>query len=136
MRSFRRICALTRYISCLTIHPYPETITLVETYAPTSSGRFFWSPVRTRLWLRSRTGLKTGHYIEFAEKNQSPELPGLCALRASVANSVFLSSRDGACHPSRLPSDLGVNRASGRPFGKLPSKLGTSRVNGRYKDTN
>src|SRR6266849_2379262 len=57
---------------------------------------------------------------ELTEKNQSPELPGLRVLRASVANSVFLSSLDGASHPSRL-------RASGRPFGKL-------RVNGRYKN--
>src|SRR5229473_3082629 len=57
---------------------------------------------------------------ELTEKNQSPELPGLCVLRASVVNSVFLSSLDGVCDPSRL-------RASGRPFGKL-------RVNGRYKD--
>jgi len=38
----RLACALARYISCLTIHSYPETIAPVETYAPTSSGRFFW----------------------------------------------------------------------------------------------
>jgi|GraSoi_2013_60cm_1033757.scaffolds.fasta_scaffold09362_3 hypothetical protein len=30
-----------RYISCLTIHPYPETITPVENYAPTEVGAFF-----------------------------------------------------------------------------------------------
>ncbi len=83
-------------------------------------GAFFLATRRTRLGLRSRTGLKTGHYTELTEKNQSPELRGFCVLRASVANSVFLSSLDGACHASRL-------RASGRPFGKL-------RVNGRYKN--
>src|SRR6266851_2748749 len=42
----RLVCALARYIFCLTIHSYPETIVFVENYAPTSSGRFcFWSPV-------------------------------------------------------------------------------------------
>src|SRR5216683_6297489 len=34
----RLVCALARYIFCLTIHSYPETIALVESYAPTSSG--------------------------------------------------------------------------------------------------
>ena len=106
--------------SCLTMHSCPERITLVRNYAPTGLARFFCPPVRTRLGLRSRTGLKTGPYTELTEKNQSSELRGFCVLRASVANSVFLSSLDGACHASRL-------RASGRPFGKL-------RVNGRYKD--
>src|SRR5713226_6687604 len=41
LTSPRLACAL-RYISCLTIHSYPETIVLVENYAPTSSGRLFF----------------------------------------------------------------------------------------------
>src|SRR6266851_2448529 len=101
----RLVCALARYIYCLTIHSYPETIVFVENYAPTSSGRFFLAtrpalPLPVVMFFSNRGA-------ELTEKNQPPELPGLCIFRASVANSVFVSFLDGVCLPSRL-------RASGR----------------------